>query len=49
MQAEISFTKKRAGLPRLAVASPLGLFKGDAGAYEAGISTVSTTWITPFD
>jgi hypothetical protein len=42
-------TKKRAGLPRLAVLRvPQGAF-GARVVYDAGISTVSTTWITPLD
>ena len=46
----IGFTKKRAGLPRLAIRThPVGTSQGRAGAQDAGISTVSTTWITPLD
>src|SRR5215218_6867951 len=48
--AGIAFTKKRAGLPRLANPHALvGTSQGRAGAQDAGISTVSTTWITPLD
>src|SRR6185503_11549867 len=48
--ARIGFTKKRAGLPRLAnPRAPVGTSQGRAGAQDAGISTVSTTWITPLD
>src|SRR5215467_3738394 len=48
----IAFTKRRAGEnPRLAVARPTGDWeiRERASAQEAGSSTVSTTWITPFD
>src|SRR6476620_4130215 len=48
--AGFAFTKKRAGLPRLANPHALvGTSQGRAGPQDAGISTVSTTWITPFD
>src|SRR4051812_15782542 len=48
--ADVAFTKKRAGLPRLANPhAPVGTSQARAGAQDAGISTVSTTWITPFD
>ncbi len=46
----MAVTKKRAGLPRLAVLRvPCWDNAGTRGSYDAGISTVSTTWITPFD
>src|SRR3954454_4851310 len=48
--ASIAVTKKRAGSPRLAVLRvPCWGNAGTRGSYDAGISTVSTTWITPFD
>jgi hypothetical protein len=46
----IAVTKKRAGLPparRLRI--PFGTNQARMVFYEAGISTVSTTWITPLD
>jgi hypothetical protein len=50
----MAVTKKRAGLPRLAASRvPLGTkslgTNGRARSYDAGIRTVSTTWMTPFD
>ena len=46
----MAVTKKRAGLPRLALAFRiLGTRSGHGWLYEAGIRTVSTTWITPLD
>jgi hypothetical protein len=47
--AGIEFTKKRAGLPRLAIPRALLGPVRRARDQDAGNSTVSTTWITPFD
>src|SRR5258706_15081158 len=41
--------KSEPGLPRLAVRILLATGSGHASSYDAGIRTVSTTWITPFD
>jgi hypothetical protein len=45
----MAVTKKRAGLLRLAMQILTGMQSGQAWGYDAGMSTVSTTWITPFD
>src|SRR5262249_30454725 len=45
----LAFTKKRAGFPRLASSYSRSRSWPEDVSHEAGISTVSTTWITPFD
>jgi len=49
--SQIAFTKKRAGLPRLALDAPPDRDRGLGSPIpqDAGSSTVSITWMTPFD